>query len=100
MIKREMSLLLQKNSSDLMNTLISVTTVRVSPDLSFAKIYVSIFPKDKEKSVFEAIQKNKDYFRFSLAQKIKNRMRKMPDLQFHLDDSLDYAARIETLLRK
>ncbi len=100
MILKEMSLIFQKKSNEFSDKLISVTVVRTSPDLSFAKIYLSIFPENDKEIVFEEILKNKSNLRYELGNRIKNKVRKIPDLQFYIDDSLDYVERIDNLLKK
>jgi len=100
LIQKEMSLIFQKLSSDYMNKLISVTTVRMSPDLGTAKIYLSIFPEDKKEEVFSDIKKSTKKLRGELGNIIKNQVRRIPELQFSIDDSLNYAERIDELLKK
>ncbi len=80
--------------------MITVTVVRVSPDLALAKVYVSIFPSNKSKEILVYLQENARFFRHQLAQILKNQLRKMPELAFYLDDSLDYIENIENLLKK
>ena len=90
--------LLQKEISDMLNTyartipgtLISVTTVRVSSDLSVARAYLSIFPNDRKEEIFETIKQSAKSLRFELASRTKLQLRKTPELTFFLDDSLDY----------
>ena len=80
--------------------MITVTQVRVSPDLGVAKIYVSLFPvKDKEK-LLEDIRSHKHDLRGKLGNRIRHQARVIPELMFFLDDSLDYAERIDSLLKK
>ena len=100
LIQKEMSLIFQKLSSDYMNKLISVTTVRMSPDLGTAKIYLSIFPEDKKEEVFSDIKKSNKKLRGELGNTIKNQVRRIPELQFSIDDSLNYAEKIDELLKK
>lgn len=100
LIQKEMSLIFQKLSSEFMNKLISVTTVRMSPDLGTAKIYLSIFPEDKKQEVFSVIKKNKKKLRGELGNTIKKQVRRIPELLFDIDDSLNYAAKIDELLKK
>ncbi len=100
LIQKEMSLIFQKLSSDFMNKLISVTTVRMSPDLGTAKIYLSIFPEDKKEEVFSDIKKSTKKLRGELGNIIKNQVRRIPELQFSIDDSLNYAEKIDELLKK
>jgi ribosome-binding factor A len=79
--------------------LISITRVRVSPDLSFAKIYISIFPATKQDDVLQSIQEHSSKIRFELGQKVRSQLRIVPDIAFHIDDSLDYIDKIDKLLK-
>ncbi len=76
----------------------SVSAVRITPDLSIAKVYLSIFPADKSQGILENIKKQTKTVRYELAQVVKQTLRKCPDLQFYLDDSLDYIDNIDRLL--
>jgi len=100
LIQKEMSMLFQKKASDYMYKLISVTIVRMSPDLGSAKVYLSIFPEDKKEEVFAEIKKDKNTLRYELASIIKKQVRRIPELQFEIDDSLNYAEKIDELLKK
>ncbi len=100
LIQKEMSLIFQKLSSEFMNKLISVTTVRMSPDLGTAKVYLSIFPEDKKEEVFSDIKKSTKKLRGELGNIIKHQVRRIPELLFDIDDSLNYAERIDELLKK
>ncbi len=100
LIQKEMSILFQKMGSEFLNTIITVTVVRISPDMGNAKLYISIFPKEKQVQVFELIQEKVKQLRFELGKRVKDQIRKIPDLQFYIDDSLDYAERINDLLKK
>ncbi|HHC79860.1 MAG TPA: 30S ribosome-binding factor RbfA [Flavobacteriia bacterium] len=79
--------------------IISVTNVRVTSDLSIAKVYLSIFPSDKKEELLEGIQSNTPLIRYELAQRTRNQLRRMPELTFYLDDSLDYIEGIDASLR-
>ncbi len=82
------------------NIMITVTETRVSPDLGMAKVYVSLFPvKDKEQ-VLTLIKKNTSEIRGLLGKRIRHQARVIPELVFYIDDSLDYAERINELLKK
>ncbi|MCF6366384.1 MAG: 30S ribosome-binding factor RbfA [Bacteroidales bacterium] len=100
LIQKEMSLIFQKTASDYMNKLISVTIVRVSPDLGSAKIYLSIFPADSKDAVFAEIKNNTRKLRGELGNIIRNQVRRIPELHFEIDDSLNYAEKIDELLKK
>jgi len=77
---------------------VSVSAVRITTDLSIAKVYLSIFPADKSQGILENIKKQTKTVRYELAQVVKQTLRKCPDLQFYLDDSLDYIENIDRLL--
>jgi ribosome-binding factor A len=78
---------------------ISVTVVRVSPDLGTAKIYVSIMAADR-KAIFKLIQDQNTVIRKKLGSVVGKQLRLVPELSFFIDDSLDYAMKIEELLKK
>lgn len=80
--------------------MITVTAVRVTPDLGLAKVYLSIFPPENKQAIMEAIKHNTKTIRHELAQRIRNQMRIVPDLAFYIDDSLDYIENIDRLLKE
>ena len=80
--------------------LVSVSGVKISPDLSVAKIYVSIFPSDKAEAVMEVLQENCKALRGELGHKMGKQLRIVPEIAFLLDSSLDYVEHIEELLKK
>ena len=80
--------------------LISVTTVRVAPDMSFAKVYLSFFMAKEIDALFEKINEAKWDIRKKVAARTKGQLRVIPELAFYIDDSLDYAAKIDELLKK
>ncbi|MBQ1751033.1 MAG: 30S ribosome-binding factor RbfA [Bacteroidales bacterium] len=80
--------------------MVTVSEVRVSPDLSVAKVYVSIFPSEKQESVMDILQQNLKSYRGELGRQVGRQLRIVPDLVFYLDTSLDYAEHIEELLKK
>ena len=98
LIQKELSEIFRKQTARMGGVLVSVSTVRVSPDLSIAKVYLSIFPPQKSNEILENIKKQSKTVRYDLAQAVKEILRKCPDLQFYLDDSLDYAENIDRLL--
>jgi len=100
---------LQKDLGELLQTLgagivpgkmISVTVVRVSPDLGLAKVYLSVFPSKDAKEAVKAIDAKAATFRYELGKRVKNQLRVVPELHFYLDDSLDYVENIENLLKE
>jgi len=78
--------------------LISVTTVRISPDLGLAKVYLSIFPADKSDDTLKAIKMNTRNIRRILGNRVGKQLRIVPELAFFVDDSLDYIDNIDSLL--
>jgi len=80
-------------------TLISVSKVRVTVDLSIAKVYLSIFPSNKAEELLEGIRSNTPLIRHELAQRTKHQLRRMPHLEFFIDDSLEYIEKIEKSLK-
>lgn len=98
LIQKELSEIFRRQTAALGNTLVSVSTVRVSPDLSIAKAYLSIFPPERSQEILENIKRQTKTCRYELAQAVKSTLRKCPDLAFYLDDSLDYVENIDRLL--
>ena len=80
--------------------LVSVTRVRVSPDLSICTAYLSIFPSEKSEELIENINTNEKQIRFELGRRVRNQLRIIPELRFYLDDSLDHIDHIDELLKK
>ena len=98
LLQKELSEIFRQQTAKMGNVLVSVSTVRVSPDLSIAKVYLSIFPPEKSQEILDNIKRSSKKVRYDLAQQVKETLRKCPDLQFYLDDSLDYAENIDRLL--
>lgn len=80
--------------------MVSVSGVEISPDLSVARIYVSIFPSDKSIEVMKQLEDNKRALRGELGQKVAKQLRIVPEIVFFQDTSLDYVEHIEELLKK
>ena len=78
---------------------ISVTNVRVTPDLGLAHVYLSVFPSDKSVEIVENINANVKAVRYDLGKRVGKQLRVVPELNFHVDDSLDYIERIDQLLK-
>lgn len=79
--------------------MVTVTAVRVSPDLGFAKVYVSVFPSNKAKDVKVKLDEKAKDLRFELGQRVRHQLRIVPEIAFYIDDSLDYVERIDNLLK-
>ena len=99
-ILEELSVFFQRNAREIcLGAMVSVTVVRVTSDLSLARCYVSIFAGPDKKEVLESINENVKKIRGEVGKRLKN-MRKIPELLFFIDDSLDYASQIDVLLKK
>lgn len=100
-IQKDIVDILQRAAIDggLTGTLISVSKVTVTTDLSLAKVYVSIFPGKQAPELLKGIQSNTPLIKHELAQRTRNQLRRVPELLFYLDDSLDYIEGIEQSLK-
>ena len=98
LLQKELSEIFRQETSKTHGVLVSVSVVRVSPDLSVAKAYLSIFPSEKAADMLESIRDNAKTIRYELASRVRYQLRKTPELMFFLDDSLDYIENIDTLL--
>ncbi|MCX7551268.1 30S ribosome-binding factor RbfA [Xanthomarina sp. F2636L] len=100
-LQRDLVDVLQKAATQggMKGILISVSKVKVTVDLSVAKVYLSIFPNDKGKELIEGIKSNAPLIKHELAQRTKHQLRRMPALQFYLDDSLEYIDKIDQSLK-
>ncbi len=79
--------------------IISITKVYVTPDISLAKIYMSIFPSESNKKHLHGIKANSSMIKHKLSQRLKSTVKKIPELNFYLDDSLDYIENIDAALK-
>ncbi|MDE6370504.1 MAG: 30S ribosome-binding factor RbfA [Duncaniella sp.] len=100
LLQKELSEIFRQQTAKTHGTLVSVSAVRVSPDLSIAKVYLSIFPTERSQEILESITASSKTIRYELAQRVRFQLRKCPDLTFYIDDSLDYAENIDRLLGK
>ena len=100
-IQKDISDILLKEAVSLIKgVMVSVTTVRVSPDLSFARIYLSIFPFNKNQEILDSFQKNNWMIRKALGSRMRNQVKQVPEIDFRLDDSLEYIENIDHLLKE
>lgn len=101
LLQKEISNIFQFNSANWFpNTMVTVTVVRVSPDFSFAKVYLSVFGKMEPKEAVDLISAHTKMVRGELGKKIGKQLRITPELAFYIDDSLDYAEEIDQLLKE
>ena len=101
LIKEELSLIFLHKLRDHAPELgmLTITNVRVTPDLKNAKIYISIFEKEGREEKVVRLNKLKGFIKAELASKIRH-LRHMPDIEFYLDDTLDYVEKMEEIFKK
>lgn len=100
LLQKEISDIFLHQAKGIQGILISVSQVRVSPDLGMAKVYLSIFPSEKGAELITNIKANTRTIRHDLAARVRFQLRMIPELSFYLDDSLDYVENIDALLKK
>jgi ribosome-binding factor A len=100
LLQKELSLIFQEQTRSLHGVMISVTRVKISPDLSICTAYLSIFPSERGEELIQNITKNEKQIRYELGTRIRYQVRIIPELRFFIDDSLDYIERIDQLLGK
>lgn len=98
LLQKELSEIFRLQTAKMRGTLVSVSAVRVSPDLSIARVYLSVFPSAKAQEMLESINNSAKTIRYELAQRVRYQLRKTPELAFYIDDSLDYIENIDNLL--
>jgi len=99
-IQKDLGEIFLLQTKQMQGLLVSVSEVRISPDLSIAKVYLSIYPSAKGAEMIESIKANTKAIRFELGQKVRNQLRKVPELVFFLDETIDYLENIDSLLKK
>lgn len=98
LIQKELSEIFRQQTAKMRGTLVSVSSVKVSPDLSIARAYLSVFPSAKAREVIDSVNASSRSIRYELGQRVRHQLRRIPELFFHLDDSLDYIENIDNLL--
>lgn len=101
-LQKDLAEILQRAAKDgnMSGTLISVTKVHVTSDLSLAKVFVSIFPIKNAEELLNGIRSNQPLIKHELSQRTKNQLRRVPELSFYLDDSLEYIDKIDQSLKR
>jgi ribosome-binding factor A len=100
LIQKELAgIFLKKGGEIAPGKMISITKVRVSPDLSFARIYISIFPSNSNDQVLKSVQEQSGKIRYEMGQQVRSQLRIVPEIAFFIDDSLDYIDNIDRLLK-
>ncbi len=100
LLQKELGVIFEKQTRTMRGVIVSVSKCRISPDLSVCKAYLSIFPSEKSEELLRNICANARAVRYELGQKVRFQLRIIPELRFFLDDSLDYIAHIDELLKK
>lgn len=100
-IQKDIADIFQKEAAHLVRgLLVTVTTVRVSPDFGYAKIYVSVFPFEHHTALLKVLEENNWLIRRELGRRIRNQLKTIPELQFFIDDSLEYIEHIDEALKR
>lgn len=99
LIQKELSEIFLAQTKSMPGVLVSVSVVRISPDMSYARAYLSIFPSERAEEIVKNINANVKAIRFELGGRVRHQLRIIPELKFFIDDSLDYAEKIDQLLK-
>ena len=99
LIQKELSEIFLLQAKSMNGVLVSVTAVRVSPDLSIARVYISVFPSERGDEIVKNLNGNMKQIRFDLGNRVRHQLRIIPEVRFYLDDSLDYIENIDKLLK-
>lgn len=100
LLQKELCEIFRRQTAKTHGVIVSVSAVRTSPDLSVSKVYLSIFPSEKGPEILTNIEASAKTVRYELAQRVGKQLRKVPELQFYIDDSLDYIQNIDNLLKQ
>ena len=100
LIQKELSEIFLLQTKSMNGVLVSVSAVRISPDMSIARVYLSVFPSERSQEIVKNINDNMKSIRYELGTRVRHQLRCIPELKFFVDDSLDYAERIDELLKK
>ena len=100
LIQKELSEIFLLQTKSMNGVLVSVSAVRISPDMSIARVYLSVFPSERSQEIVKNINDNMKSIRYELGTRVRHQLRIIPELKFFVDDSLDYAEHIDELLKK
>ena len=98
LVQKELSNIFRLETAKTTGLLVSVSNVRLSPDLSVARVHLSVFPSERAEELVKNINANTTAIRYDLAQRVRYQLRRVPELNFYVDDSLDYIEHIDSLL--
>lgn len=99
LLQKELSVIFQSQTRMMHGVMVSVTRVRISPDVSVCTAYLSIFPSEKSDEILKNVTANEKTIRYELGTRIRYQLRIIPELRFFVDDSLDYIDHIDSLLK-
>ena len=100
LLQKELSQIFQEQTRGMHGVMVSVTQVRISPDLSVCTAHLSIFPSERAEELLGNIERSNAQIRYNLGQRVRHQLRIIPELRFFIDDSLDYIDHIDELLKK
>ena len=99
LLQKELSEIFLLQTKAMPGTLVSVSAVRISPDMSIARVYLSVFPSEKAEEIVKNINENMKTIRYELGTRVLDQLRIITDKKFFVDDSLDYIEKIDSLLK-
>ena len=100
LLQKELSDMFRLQTQAMHGVLVTVSTVRISPDMSYCRAYLSVFPSERSAEIVDNINKNVKTVRYELGKRVRYQLRIIPELKFFVDDSLDYIDHIDELLNK
>ena len=99
LLQKELSEIFLLQTKAMPGVLVSVSAVRISPDMSIARVYLSVFPSEKAEEIVKNVNDNMKTIRYELGTRVRHQLRIIPELKFFVDDSLDYIGKIDSLLK-
>ena len=99
LLQKELSEIFLLQTKAMPGVLVSVSAVRISPDMSIARVYLSVFPSEKAEEIVKNVNDNMKTIRYELGTRVRHQFRIIPELKFFVDDSLDYIEKIDSLLK-
>ena len=99
LLQKELSEIFLLQTKAMPGVLVSVSAVRISPDTSIARVYLSVFPSEKAEEIVKNVNDNMKTIRYELGTRVRHQLRIIPELKFFVDDSLDYIEKIDSLLK-
>ena len=100
LLQKELSEIFLLQTKAMTGVLVSVSAVRISPDMSIARVYLSIFPSDKGEEMVKNINNNMKSIRYELGTRVRHQLRIIPELKIFVDDTLDFIEKLDSLLQK